>query len=220
MVWECRRGLHYDEGTAWMEEAAAGLEASDGAPDRMLLAEYRPVVTLGRSFRDGHLLVPPDALAREGVALRRAGRGGDATWHGPGQWTVYPVVRLRGGERDIHKFLRALEQGVMDWLAGHGVAGTRRAGLTGVWVGSAKLAAIGVSFRRWISGHGLAVNINCDLRAPGRWIVPCGIGADLGGITSLARATGLPCGMEAEAGPLARSLAAALGRTLSPPGVT
>ena len=209
------RGLSYADGLARQREAVRAVADDPGAPERLLAAEHLPTITLGRSDRGGrHLLVSPDECARRGVTVIEASRGGDVTWHGPGQWTVYPVIRLRDGERDVLRFLRVLEQGVIDWLADHQVEGYRREGASGVWVGSDKLAAIGVSFRRWVSGHGLAVNIDPDLEAPRRWIVPCGINASQGGITSLARITGRAPDMDAEAPKLAACLARALGRNM------
>lgn len=209
------RGRPYDDGLAWMENARARRIADPDAVDEMLLAEYPPVVTLGRGGDGRHLLAAPEALEASGVQFRHAGRGGDVTWHGPGQWTVYPVIRLADGERDVHRYLRALEQGVIDWLATHGVDAARRDGLSGVWVGRDKLAAVGVSFRRWVTGHGLAVNVDPDLSAVARWIVPCGIAPAEGGVTSLARVLGRPVDTAAEAAGLARTLAGALGRNLT-----
>lgn len=212
LCWEVRRGMGYDDGGLWMDRVRDELLTRPDAPDRMLLAEFRPVVTIGRGGDGRHLRATPGELAAAGVDYRPAGRGGDVTWHGPGQLTVYPVLRLREGERDVHRYLRALEQGVIDWLAGHGIVAGRREGLSGVWVGRDKLAAVGVSFRRWITAHGLAVNVNTEPAELRRWIVPCGIAAAEGGVTSLAVLAGRAFDMDAEALSLARSLAAALGR--------
>lgn len=213
LLCEIRRHIPYDDGSEWMRRAIDDLVAeAPGAREKMLLAEFLPVVTLGRSGDGRHLRMSPEKLAADGVEYRAVGRGGDVTWHGPGQWTVYPVLRLQEGERDVHRHLRRLEQGVIDWLAGFGLEAGRRDGLSGVWIGHDKLAAVGVSFRRWVTGHGLAVNVCPDLGKVGRWIVPCGIAAAEGGITSLERASGAPRAMEDVAASLAERLASALGR--------
>ena len=155
----------------------------------LLLLEHEPVVTIGRSGSVEHLLVSPDELARRGVELHESRRGGDITYHGPGQLVGYPIVRLAAARRDVHRFLRGVEAVLIAALGRFGIEGRRVAGLTGVWVGDAKIAAIGIAFTRWISYHGFALNVATDLSAFDL-IVPCGI-ADKP-VTSMARLLGAP----------------------------
>lgn len=152
-------------------ERVQGMAGQDAA---LLLLEHEPVITLGRSARESHLRVTPGELARRGIELHRTNRGGDITWHGPGQVVGYPILRLPETGRDVHRFLRSLEGVIIAALARFGIRGHRVPGYTGVWVDNAKIAAIGVAFRRWTSHHGFALNVAPDLGAFGL-IVPCGI---------------------------------------------
>jgi lipoate-protein ligase B len=152
-----------------------------GFTPHLLLVEHDPpVITLGRRARDEHLLVGPDRLAELGVEVHRVQRGGDVTYHGPGQLVAYPILRVDRVGRDVHKYLRDIEQAIIDTLAALGIAGRRREGFTGVWVRPAhgaepeKVAAIGVGLKRWVSFHGLALNVCCEL-SHFDLIVPCGI---------------------------------------------
>jgi lipoyl(octanoyl) transferase len=142
----------------------------DGA-DGLLLLEHEPCYTLGRGASTAYLRFPPEAPP---LPLLRIDRGGEVTHHAPGQLVLYPVLNLQRHGADLHLYLRQLEQVVIDLLAGLGLAGERIEGLTGVWLEGRKLAAIGVGARRWISQHGLALNVDCDL-AGFAAIVPCGI---------------------------------------------
>ena len=155
----------------------------------LLLLEHEPVVTIGRSGSVEHLLVSPEELARRGVELHESSRGGDITYHGPGQLVGYPIVRLAAAGRDVHRFLRGVEAVLIAALGRFGIEARRVEGLTGVWVGDAKIAAIGIAFTRWISYHGFALNVATDLSAFDL-IVPCGI-ADKP-VTSMARLLGAP----------------------------
>jgi lipoyl(octanoyl) transferase len=146
------------------------LENPDGA-DGLLLLEHEPCYTLGRGASTAHLRFPPAAPP---LPLLRIDRGGEVTHHAPGQLVLYPVLNLQRHGADLHLYLRQLEQVVIDLLAGLGLVGERIEGLTGVWLEGRKLAAIGVGARRWISQHGLALNVDCDL-AGFAAIVPCGI---------------------------------------------
>ncbi len=171
--------LSYAEGLeiqeAWVSRRRAG-----EIPDRLLLLEHPHVVTQGRGTDRGHLLRTPAELAAMGVELHEAGRGGDVTYHGPGQLVGYPILDLKPGEgredrRDLHRYLRDLESVLIDTLAGCGVEATRTPGLTGVWTGQGKVAAIGVRVSSgWITSHGFALNLSTDLDYFGT-IVPCGI---------------------------------------------
>jgi lipoyl(octanoyl) transferase len=177
-----------------VEERLAGR-----APDTLVLVEHEPVVTLGRGTR-GAFLAGGARVLREGgaewVALPGGGRaevieverGGQATYHGPGQLMAYPIVKLREGRRDLHAWMRALEQAVIDVLEPLGVRAGRREGATGVWVdGQRKICSIGVAASRWVTYHGLALNVSTDL-AHFAAIAPCGFEA--GVMTSVEREVG------------------------------
>jgi lipoyl(octanoyl) transferase len=159
--------------------------------DVLLLVEHPHVLTLGVRGDGGrsHILVTPEALASRGVEVHETGRGGDITYHGPGQIVGYPIIDLKPDRRDVHRYVRDLEDVLVRTAGDYGVAATRVEGLTGVWVGREKLAAIGVRIARWITSHGFAFNVTTDLDYF-NLIVPCGI-ADRG-VTSLARLLGRP----------------------------
>lgn len=162
-------------------------------PDQLLLLEHPDVITLGVKARSdrSHVLEGEDSLARKGIALFETGRGGDATYHGPGQLVGYPILDLKPDRCDVHRYVRDLEEVLIQAVAAYGIAAGRVAGLTGIWVGpqghQAKLAAIGVRISRWVTSHGFALNVNTDLSRFGL-IVPCGI-ADKG-VTSMERLLG------------------------------
>ena len=158
-------------------------------PDQLLLLQHPPVITLGVKVRDdrAHVLATPDELARQGVALVETGRGGDVTFHGPGQLVGYPILDLSPDRRDVHRYVRDLEEVLIQVAASFGIEAGRRAGLTGAWVGDEKLAAIGVRISRWVTSHGFALNVATDLRHFDL-IVPCGIKDK--GVTSLERQLG------------------------------
>jgi lipoyl(octanoyl) transferase len=166
--------------------------------DTLLLLEHPPVITLGvkTKGKSTNIVVSPEALAAEGVAVFETGRGGDITYHGPGQLVGYPILDLRPDRCDVHRYVRDLEEALMLTIREFGIEGHRVAGLTGVWVGDAgreeKIAAIGVRISRWITSHGFALNVATDLRHF-RLIVPCGI-ADRG-VTSIERVLGKPVPM-------------------------
>jgi lipoyl(octanoyl) transferase len=145
-----------------------------GGEDFLILLEHPAVITLGRRSRTEHLLVSPDELARRGIELAESGRGGDVTFHGPGQLVGYPIVDLNRFGRDLHAYLRRLEDVLLLTLSAFGVLGERIPGKTGVWVAGAKVASIGVGVRRWVSWHGFALNISTDLSGFTA-IVPCGL---------------------------------------------
>lgn len=161
--------------------------------DTLLLLEHPPVITLGVKTRQGptHIIASDEELAREGVTVHETGRGGDVTYHGPGQLVAYPIFDLRPDRCDVHRYVRDLEEVLIRALATIGISGTRVTGLSGVWVGETgrerKVAAIGVRISRWITSHGFALNVSTDLRHF-RLIVPCGI-ADRG-VTSVEQELG------------------------------
>jgi lipoate-protein ligase B len=173
--------------------------------DALVLVEHPHVITLGRARAAlANVLAPGD------VPVVEIERGGDVTYHGPGQLVAYPIVELEGGEKDLHRFLRNLEEGTIGALAELGVAAGRRQGATGVWVGDKKVASIGVACRKWVTFHGLALNVATDLRYFER-IHPCGFDASV--MTSVERLLGRPASVAAVKPILASALGAALGRS-------
>ena len=158
------------------QRAAAMARISGELPhDLLILVEHPPVVTIGRSARDpAHLLATPELLKARGAELFEVERGGDVTFHGPGQLVGYPIIDLSRHTRDLHWYLRQLEEVLIRAIAPFGVSGERRKGQTGVWTGGRKIASIGVHARQWITWHGFALNVTTDLS----WfdlMVPCGI---------------------------------------------
>ena len=169
-----------------IQERLVGLVRRGEAGDTLLLLTHPPVITLGRGAHAEHVVIADDEREARGIALHEAGRGGDVTYHGPGQLVGYPILALSSARRDAHRYLRDLEEGLIGTAAAYGVAATRVPGLTGVWVGDAKLAAIGVRIGTgWITSHGFALNVGRDLEGFDA-IVPCGIRGK--SVTSLAQA--------------------------------
>jgi lipoyl(octanoyl) transferase len=181
----------YAEALAIQERSLAARRAGR-TPDRLLLLEHPPVVTLGRSAREEHLLRDPAELEARGVAVHRVARGGDVTWHGPGQLVGYAIVDLEArGACDVHRFLRRLEAALVEALSVLEVKGAALPGMTGVFVSAShpprKIASIGVGLRGWVTWHGFALNVTADLEGFGD-IVPCGLsGVEM---TSVARELG------------------------------
>src|SRR5215467_14641883 len=141
-------------------------------PDHLLLLEHSHVITLGRNGHMENVLAGPEILTRAGIDFYPADRGGDVTYHGPGQLVGYPILDLREWKRDVHAYVRGLEQCIIDTLADYGIAAGRIPKLTGVWVDDRKIAAIGVHLSRWVTSHGFALNVSTDLRYF-QYIVPC-----------------------------------------------
>ena len=165
----------YDGCVAFQEARVAELRAREDADlGYLLLVRHRPIFTLGRSASASNIRVSRERLAAEGIDLRDCSRGGDVTYHGPGQIVGYPLISLRHGRRDVHAYLRDLEQVLIDALGDFGVIAGRRRGFTGVWVGEEKIAAIGVAIRGWVTYHGFALNVDPNLAHFGL-IHPCGI---------------------------------------------
>jgi len=160
------------------------LERAEGRrPDTFLFLEHPPVITLGRGSHGEHVLAESETLARAGAEVWETTRGGDVTYHGPGQLVGYGILDLRERGRDLGRYLRDLEEALIRVLGDYGLAGNRRAGLTGAWVEDRKVAAIGVRAERWITAHGFALNVDPEL-SHFAWIVPCGIREY--GVTSIA----------------------------------
>ena len=181
--------VRFEEAFALQEEIVARKIADAATDDELLLLEHEPVYTIGRTPDQSSLL---DA-ARLPHPVVQINRGGQATYHGPGQLVGYPILDLNPRGRDLHRYLRALEELLIVTLADFGIAGERREGLTGVWVGGKKIASIGVGVRRWITMHGFALNVCGDLAGFGE-ITPCGIaGVEM---TSVERECGAPVSVE------------------------
>ncbi|HKW97974.1 MAG TPA: lipoyl(octanoyl) transferase LipB [Bryobacteraceae bacterium] len=143
-------------------------------PDQFLIVEHPHTITLGRNGRMENLLAGEDVLARAGVSFHPTDRGGDITYHGPGQIVGYPILDLREWQRDVVAYVRAIEQVIIDALADFSIHAERSPGMTGVWVDGAKIAAIGVHISRWVTSHGFALNVATDL-SYFQYIVPCGL---------------------------------------------
>ena len=160
---------------AWDYQVALVKAVAEGSqPDTLLLLEHPHVYTCGRLSRDGHVKLTAAELKRRGIGLVQTDRGGQVTYHGPGQLVAYPVVNLKGFSPGPLRYVRTLEQVIIKTLADFGIAAVLNPGLTGVWVGEAKIAAIGVKISRGVAYHGFAINVNTDLDYF-KHIVPCGI---------------------------------------------
>lgn len=198
----------YARGLELQERLVAERQAGR-VEDQLLLLEHDPVFTLGRNARREHVLVPAGLLRQRGFEVFETGRGGDVTYHGPGQVVGYPILDLSPDRRDVHRYVRDLEQVMIDACADCGVQAGRVTGLTGVWVGRDKVGAIGVRLSRWVTSHGFALNVSTDL-APFELIVPCGIQGR--GVTSLQRLLGRALPLEEVMDRLAERFAAVFGR--------
>jgi len=198
--------VSYADGLAMQERQVAALAGGTGG-EALFLLEHPHVITLGRNAKTAHVLASQAARQEQGVALFTTGRGGDVTYHGPGQLVGYPILNLRPDRCDVRRYVRDLEEVLIRAAADFGVTAERSEGLTGVWVGHAKhdkkekLAAIGVRIARWITSHGFAFNVATDL-SYFNLIVPCGISDH--GVTSLERLTGRPIPLEEVARSVAR----------------
>ena len=156
----------------------------DEIPNQLLFVEHPHVITLGRNGHLKHLLAGEDVLRGAGIEFHETDRGGDITYHGPGQIVGYPIFDLREWKRDVGKYVRALEQAIIDTLAEFSIEAGRVDKATGVWVGDAKIAAIGVHISRWVTSHGFALNVSTDLRYF-EYIVPCGLSKPVTSMRSL-----------------------------------
>ncbi len=164
----------YTEALDLQRDLARRRIAGELPRDLLLLVEHPPVVTLGRSTQPQHLATPREFLAARGIDIHEIERGGDVTFHGPGQLVGYPIYHLSEHREDVHWFLRQLEQTLIEALTPFGIAGERRSGFTGVWTGGRKIASIGIHVRQWVTWHGFALNVTTDLSFFDL-IVPCGI---------------------------------------------
>ncbi len=188
------RTMPYADALALQRSVARARISGEIGEDLLLLVEHPPVVTLGRSSKERHLLASPALLAARGVELFEVERGGDVTFHGPGQLVGYPIVDLKRHKQDLHWYLRQVEEALIRAVAPFGIAGERSAGYTGVWTQGRKLASIGVHARDWVTWHGFALNVTTDL-SYFDLIVPCGIQGVV--MTSVARELGESPGLAA-----------------------
>lgn len=203
--------LAYPDAVA-LQDALVDRRRRNEAPDTLLLLEHPPVITLGRGAHAENLLEGEERLAARGIALHESGRGGDVTYHGPGQLVGWPVVALQGRERDAHAWLRLLEESLIRTVAEWGIRGHREPGLTGVWTDRGKIAALGVRLARgWVTSHGFALNVSTDLSGFSA-IVPCGVRGRA--VTSIAACAGLAPDLEEVGQAAAFHLAALLPRVL------
>jgi lipoyl(octanoyl) transferase len=191
-------GKAFDYQQTLVEQRKRGL-----IPDQLLLLEHPHTITLGRNGHMENLLASDPALQSAGISFHPTDRGGDITYHGPGQVVGYPILDLNEWKRDVHVYVRSIEQVMIDALADFGIGAGRVAGCTGVWVDGKKIGAIGVHISRWITSHGFALNVNTDLSYFG-YIVPCGIAKP---VTSMAQ-----LGVDAAAPEVRGALARAFGR--------
>jgi lipoate-protein ligase B len=198
--------MPFDRAAALQERLRDDILLS-GGPETLLLCEHDPVITLGRHARPEHVLVAPAELARRGIAVRNASRGGDVTYHGPGQLVGYPVFRLRPG---LLAHMQKMAAAIVEVLAAVGISGQWRRDRPGVWVGEDKICAFGVHVRHRVAIHGFALNATTPAEAFAP-IVPCGLST--GGVTSIARLRGCAPALEE----LARTTAEAFARTFQLP---
>jgi lipoyl(octanoyl) transferase len=197
----------YAEGLQIQEQLVAERQAGR-IVDVLLLLEHEPVFTMGRNARAENVLLSSEALRSRGFEIFETGRGGDVTYHGPGQVVGYPILELPTDRRDVHRYVRDLEEVMIRACAEYGITAGRIAGKTGTWVGTDKVGAIGVRIARWVTSHGFALNVSNDLE-PFALIVPCGIREH--GVTSLARLLGREVAVGEAAGRLAAHVASVFG---------
>jgi lipoyl(octanoyl) transferase len=200
--WQEPGRLEYASAFALQRQLVAQRKAG-AIPDQLILLEHPHTITLGRNGRMENVLAGDEILTRAGIAFHPTDRGGDVTYHGPGQVVGYPILDLREWKRDVGAYVRAIEQTVIDTLADFGIQAGRIPKLTGVWVGGSKIAAIGVHISRWVTSHGFALNVSTGLQYF-QYIVPCGLAKP---VTSMAA---LGCG--ATWAEVADRLAAHFGR--------
>ncbi len=204
----------YSDGLALQEQAVEALRS--GAPEQLLLLEHPHVFTLGRGANSGHILADKEHLQSRSIEVHETGRGGDVTYHGPGQLVGYPIINLKPDRCDVHRYVRDLEEVLIRTIGDFGVTGTRITGLTGVWVGNEKIAAIGVRIARWITSHGFALNVSTDL-SYFQMIVPCGISDK--GVTSLSRLVGRSIDIQTVAQSAASHFGEVFSREMSGEGI-
>ena len=200
-------------GECWdLQQRIAALRLEGLVPDTLLLTEHDHVYTCGTTTDDNHLLAGADELRSLGIPVVRTDRGGDVTYHGPGQLIAYPIIDLTHYYRDLHRYLRDLEEATIRTLAAFDVKAKRLPGYTGVWTGEEKICAIGIKTSRWVTMHGLALNVTTDLSYFGR-IIPCGIFEH--GVTSLREVLGRSVPLGEVSDVLVRAIAEVFNARLS-----
>jgi lipoyl(octanoyl) transferase len=205
--------IAYADALALQAELVAARRAGE-VPDTLLLLEHPHVITLGSGSHEENVLVSAEERAARGIELFETGRGGDVTYHGPGQLVGYPILDLKPDRQDLHRYLRDLEEMLIGVLGEFGLRGSRKEGLTGVWVDDRKLAAIGVRVSSgWITSHGFALNVTTDLSFFGA-IVPCGIRDH--GVGSISEEVGRSVGMEEAEDAVVRQMARVFGHVHAP----
>jgi lipoate-protein ligase B len=205
-LWVVRLGrMGYEECLELQREVARQRISGAIPEDVLLLVEHPPVVTLGRSSKQKNLVSTPAYLASRGVELFEVERGGDVTFHGPGQLVGYPIFDLKRHRQDLHWYLRSVEEALIRTLSQYGISAERSTGYTGVWTNGRKIASIGVHARDWVTWHGFALNVTTDL-SYFDLIVPCGIvGVEM---TSIAKETGSMPELDSVSDIVAREFAA------------
>lgn len=198
-----------------LQQHLVQLRIRDTIPDTFLLLQHPPVITLGRRGRREHLLASPDRLAAAGIELHQASRGGDVTYHAPGQWVLYPILKLGPRELGAHGYLKALESVALLTALDCGVPAFRRNGKAGAWCQSGKFAAVGFAFTRWVTWHGLSLNVNLNLSGFDL-IVGCGLVGEP--VTSLQHELGSTrtLSLDETATVLTRHVESVFARRLSP----
>lgn len=196
--------IRYSEALDLQRELVSARQQGCGN-DTLLLLEHPHVVTMGRNGKSQHVLASAEILARTGIEYYETDRGGDVTYHGPGQLVGYPILDLREWRRDVHAYFSGVEQALIDALATFGIEARRggQRGYEGVWVGAAKIAAIGIHISRWVTSHGFALNIDTDL-SYFRYIVPCGLTKPVCSLRTLGCAASREEVMDAVAASFAR----------------
>lgn len=162
--------------SAWkLQKELLSQVAAGTLPGALILCRHHPVITLGRLAGEENILVPPEVLKARGIEVRGIERGGDVTYHGPGQLVAYPIFNLNLLGRDLHLFLRQLEEAALEFLSAFGLYASRLSGKTGVWIGTEKIVSVGISVKNWVSFHGLSINIKAKDLENFSLIRPCGL---------------------------------------------
>lgn len=203
--------LAYEPAWEIQKQIQAQVQAGE-REDTLIFVEHPPVLTLGANFHEENLLLSREEYEARGIEVVRTDRGGDVTFHGPNQLVIYPIFDLRRHGKDLHKWLRDLEEAVILACGAFGLEGVRSSVNTGVWINERKVAAIGIKVSRWVSIHGIALNCDNDL-SPFDLIVPCGIQTH--GVTSLSREAGREIGIEEAKPRIVRAFESVFGVTFS-----
>jgi len=211
-----RQPIPYSEGLHIQDQWVVKRQA-DKIPDQLIILEHTPVITLGVRSKNEHVLLSKEALEKRGIELYETPRGGDVTYHAPGQLVLYPIMKLSGTEADVHAFVEKLEEIAILTAEAFCVRAFRRKGKTGVWTDQGKIAAIGIRFKKWVSSHGMSFNVNVDLTGFDT-IIPCGLYGEK--VTSLKSILGGKCPTLQEVrAVMMRYFELTMNRTLITPGL-